>query len=188
MYEIIGFIDGIIGRLQFDPSTNWLKFTSPQEGDKWGRDAAGTMTFNFEAKTIRVADRLMESADIDGDEEVTLTIQAGMQRYGKRASNSGVRTTAIRSRPHQSKVAVIADKVKSHGTNLHIANLTLLWLNLLALAANVFFYLSTGISFSSKVSTLTILAVAAVFVFLGYVAIEFIIQLGLLFAAWTQDD
>jgi alpha-glucuronidase len=208
MLVIRGSINGIQGELRFEPRTNWLKFTA-DGSDVWGVDASSmSMTVEFDDRRIRVAGRLLENISSPylsyGSGTETYTVPAGMAKLSGEAHSPGVAparqsgagssaaastwTQGHTPSQAQRQVVSIARKVEGHGSTLHIANVAVLILNLCGVAITLFLYLSSDTSPAFKFTAAVGLLFVATIVFLAYVGIEFVIQLGLLIAEWSKNS
>lgn len=96
-------------------------------------------------------------------------------------------TPPVRKTSTSPRLVKTAKKVNDHGSLLHRANLGVLILNMLSVSVYLIFYLQADLNDGSKLVFLIGAFIAAFFFYLAYVGIEFVIQLGILFATWVVE-
>jgi hypothetical protein len=210
MYEISGSIAGSYGRLRYNSENNQLMFTSAR-GTVWAIDGADLeMKIDFQSQRISVADKLIEFVSLaapEGTEEpLVIPLRDGMMRFGREDSvvvsrppapppqtsappltNVAQPMSTTQPRHPSAATRTVASKVVRHGSTLHGVNLAFLIFQLCVTGITLIVVLAADSSASSRLIILCAFLVATMFVYFAYVAIEFIIQLGLLLAEWAKS-
>lgn len=102
-YEISGSFKGSFGRLRFSEDQWDVRFTTAQ-GDLWVISADGlTITFDFDTKRLRVADKTIDVASIHGQGVTDLPASEGMMLHG-RTESRGIPEDDLKSTGQRARV------------------------------------------------------------------------------------